>query len=149
MKKIILMGFLTIIGLTYSVSSSAFKLLGVEVKYVKGTREWNATKTEAICVGKGMCEITVKGNIGMAYQSGGDGIGTLGFTDGGQFGMTFPKEMLADPYWKETFANGYIYIGKDIELGSDIQSKLKNCPRYIKAGNYKYQIQDGLVLVLF
>ena len=149
MKKIILMSVLTLSILSYSISSSASKLLGVEVTYIKGTKEWNATKTAVECIGKGVCEFTIKGGIGLAYQSGGDGIGTLGFTEDGKFGLLVPTDVASDPYWKETFSNGTLYIGKDITISNDIKSKLKNCPQYIKAGNYKYKVDKNSILVMF
>ena len=150
MKKIILMSGLLLASIFSFNNASAFKLLGVKVHVEKGTKEWDATHTHVYCVGKGFCELTIETSAGLVkYTPGGNINGTLGTDVNGNLAISFPEEYLQDGVWGETFANGVVYIGSDIELTSEIRSQIKNCPRVIKAGNYRYFVEAGTAYVIF
>lgn len=143
MKKLILM-LVVLMGVIVDVSAG-IKLFGIEIHVKKGTLEWDATKTKTECVGKGLCEITIKGgaDIGGVFSGG-----ILGFDESGRFGLSLPKEVLQDPKWSDTFVRGQVTIFKDIYLSNDITSKIRNCPVKIKAGTYSI-IQEGNLIFIF
>jgi len=60
MKKLILflIAFVSIV-----TESSAFRIGGVEFSWKRGKPEWNATKTDVFCVGRGMCTGTIKFDV--------------------------------------------------------------------------------------
>lgn len=142
-KMFFLFSFLFVTGI---YSASASKIFGIEVKVVKGTKEWNADRTAIECVGKGFCELTIKVSVsGPEPQS----IGTLGWIDDSTFGLSVPASILRDSKWSDTFENGFVTIQKDLLISSDIASQIKNCPSTIKAGKYRYKLDGNSVYVYF
>jgi hypothetical protein len=143
MKKLILM-LVVLMGVIVDVS--AIKLFGIEIHVKKGTLEWDATRTFTECVGKGLCEFTIKGSadIGGIYSGG-----TLGFDESGRFGLSLPKELLQDPRWSDTFVRGQVTINKDIYLSNEITSKIRNCPTKIKAGIYSISQEGNFIFIFF
>ena len=124
----------------------AASVIGIQVEVKKGTKEWNADRTKVECVGKGICEITITGTIGNASSQL---MGTLGWIDGGTFGLSLPATLLRDANWSDTFVNGFVTIQQDLAITPDIVAKIKNCPRVIKAGKYRYAIEGNEVYVYF
>lgn len=127
-------------------SAEAAKIFGIEVKVVKGTKEWNADRTVIECVGKGFCELTIKATVSSPEPQL---IGTLGWIDGTNFGFSVSSTILRDSKWSDTFVNGFITIQKDLVISPDISSQIKNCPSTIKAGKYRYTVEGGNVYVYF
>ncbi|MBK7764091.1 MAG: hypothetical protein IPI46_12230 [Bacteroidetes bacterium] len=148
MKKLLFMIGLGIVSSMYVNSVTASILgIGIKVSYEKGTMEWNADKTKTYCVGKGVCRLEVSADVPLGIYDGGIAVGIIGYSENGQFCMVFPKSILSNSEWAETFQNGRLYVGKDIILNSTVRSKLKNCPMLIKAGNYNYSVIDNEVLI--
>ena len=134
------------IGLFTTYSAMASAIIGIQVEVKKGTKEWNADHTEVLCVGKGLCEISIKATIGSpAAQM----IATLGWIDGGSFGLSCPATILRDANWMDTFENGVVIIQQDLAITPDIASQIKNCPSVIKAGKYRYKQDGNSVYVYF
>lgn len=142
-KMFFLISFLCVTGI---YSATAAKIFGIEVKVVKGTKEWNADRTAIECVGKGFCEITIKATLGGPEPQL---LGTLGWIDGSSFGFSVPASILRDSKWSDTFVNGFVTIQKDVLISPDISSQIKNCPNTIKAGKYRYSVDGGNVYVYF
>lgn len=133
----------------YSSNASA-KLFGLGVTFKKGTKEWNATKTAADCIGKGLCELVITFDPPLGYYQSGDNVnGLVGNDENGNFGIAFPIEILKDRFWSDTFTGGFLFIGSNIAISNEIKSKVKNCPDLIKSGSYSYRVADGQVIVLF
>lgn len=146
MKRILLSLLAVVLMTSISLQSHALiKLLGLEVEVEKGTKEWNADKTDTKCVGKGLCYIKVKGNGGLLSTFGTKG--TLGFTEDGRFGIAFAAANLPKEIWGDTFVGGTVTINKDIDL-SGVQTLLRGCPSAIHSGTYRYVV-DGEQIVLF
>lgn len=144
MKKLFFVfSFLFVTGI---YSAEAAKIIGIEIKVVKGTKEWNADHTAIQCVGKGFCELTIRATIGSPEPQL---LGTLGWIDGTSFGFSVPSSVLRDSKWSDTFVNGYVTIQKDLLITPDISSQIKNCPSSIKAGKYRYTVDGGNVYVYF
>ncbi|MBK8145164.1 MAG: hypothetical protein IPK62_09280 [Bacteroidetes bacterium] len=62
MKKLILI--LSVVFLSFfTFQCHAFRIGGVEFSWKRGKPEWNATKTDVFCVGKGLCSGTIKFDI--------------------------------------------------------------------------------------
>ncbi|RYD53316.1 MAG: hypothetical protein EOP52_04020 [Sphingobacteriales bacterium] len=99
MKKIVLaLGLMAVSAMSYQ-AQAAIKLFGFEVSFEKGSKEWNADRTSAECIGKGLCKISVradalsfKGNIGI------DDEGRVIFVPGTEFNKSFPKELASGSY---------------------------------------------------
>jgi hypothetical protein len=144
MKKFFLLVFAISFFTAHCVMADA--VVGVQVEVKKGTKEWNADRTKTECVGKGLCEVTITGTIGGSTPQS---LGTLGWIDGRIFGMSFSSEILRDPNWSDTFVNGYVTIQQDLSITPDIAGKIKNCPRVIKAGKYRYKLDGSAVIVYF
>ncbi len=120
---------------------NASALFGIKIHYERGAKEWNAAHTEAVCIGRGICEFKITGNA--------MNVGTLGNGENNRFGFATSKDVLRNTFWAETFNGGYLFIDKDIELSTDIISKIRNCPRIIKAGKYPYTIEGTELVVYF
>lgn len=144
MKKFLLL--VCTIGLFTTNTTIAGAVIGIQVEVKKGTKEWNADRTNVECVGKGICEITITGTIA---SSSPQLLGTLGWIDGTLFGLSLPATILRDANWSDTFVDGYVTIQKDLSITPDIAAKIKNCPRVIKAGKYRYKLDGSEVNVYF
>jgi hypothetical protein len=147
MKKLFLLGCLLMSAMLQT--AFAMKIAGVKISIERGTKEWNADRTAAVCIGRGLCILLIEANVELGSVTSGSCVGELGYTEDGKFGLMLPSAVLTDKHCQETFAGGSVYIGKDIELGQDIRGKLKNCPSFIRAGSYRYIQQGNEVLVLF
>lgn len=123
------------------IAIDASALFGIKIKFEKGSKEWNADHTKTECVGKGLCTISIDVDA--------LNVGTLGWGENGRFGLSTSKNILSDRFWSDTFCDGYLTIYKDIILSTDIVSKIKNCPPIIKAGKYKYTIENSELVVYF
>ena len=123
------------------MAKDASALFGIKIHFEKGTKQWNADHTVVECVGKGICIFTIDVN---ALSTG-----TLGWGENGKFGLSTSTSILNDSYWADTFTGGYLTIYKDIVLSTDIISKIRNCPSVVKAGRYKYAIENSELVVYF
>lgn len=144
MKKFVFL--FSAVSFLCSYTLLATTVVGIQVEVKKGTKEWNADHTLTQCVGKGLCEITIKGTIGGSEPSL---VATLGWIDGGSFGMSIPASILKDKQWADTFVNGEVTIQQDILLTPDITGQIKQCPTSIKAGRYRYKVDGNVVYVFF
>jgi len=145
MKKLIMMFSLLLSVVLYSQQAQA-KLFGIEIRFEKGTKQWNADRTETKCEGKGICVIVIKGNVGPSEN---ELAGTLGFNENGRLGMEVSADLIRNSKWNDTFVDGVLTIYKDLSIGSDIREKLRNCPASIPAGKYRYTIENGMAVILF
>ncbi len=145
MKKLMMIFSLILSVVVYSQQAHA-KLLGIEIRFEKGTKQWNADRTETKCEGKGICIIVIKGNVGLNEN---EMAGTLGFDENNRFGMLVSADQIRSSQWGDTFVDGVLTIYKDITLGSDIREKLRNCPSTIPAGKYRYTVENGSATILF
>ena len=57
MSRIFQVFILSMLMSIISMESQA-KLFGISINFKKGVKEWNATKTETECVGRGLCELS-------------------------------------------------------------------------------------------
>lgn len=144
MKKLFFL-CIALIGLFADNTAVAGSVFGLEITVKKGTKEWNADKTAIECVGKGLCEITIKGTIGGSTPQS---LGTLGRTADGRLALSLPASILRDRNWSDTFVGGYVDLTQELLITPDIASSIKNCPSKIKAGRYAYQT-IGQELVLY
>lgn len=143
MKKLFFL-FVAMLGLFTDYAAYAGPVFGLEVKVVRGRKEWNADKTAILCVGRGLCEITIKGTISSAAP---ESLGTLGRADDGRLALSLPASILSDRNWAETFVRGYVDLEQELLITPDIASKIKNCPIKIMVGRYAYkQVGDYVVL---
>ncbi|MGI9190748.1 MAG: hypothetical protein ACR2IL_01410 [Chitinophagaceae bacterium] len=143
MKKLFFL-FVAMLGLFTDYAAYAGPVFGLEVRIVRGRKEWNADKTSLECVGRGICEIIIKGTIG---SSAPQSLGTLGRTDDGRLALSLPASILSDRTWSDTFVRGYVDLEQELLITPDIASKIKNCPSKIKVGRYAYkQVGDYVVL---
>lgn len=147
MKRImlVLLGSFLLTGISLP-SQAIIKLFGLEVNVEKGTKEWNADKTDTKCVGKGLCTISIKGNGGLLSTSGTPG--TLGFTEDGRFALSLSSLYITKEAWGDTFVDGTVTIYKDLDLRS-LQSQLRGCPASIPAGTYRYVTTGDQIVVYF
>jgi hypothetical protein len=99
MKKIVLALTVVAVSAVSFQSQAAIKLLGFELSFEKGTKEWNADKTASECIGRGICKISVKanaltfnGNIGIDEE------GHLILVPNADFNKRFSKELAEGNY---------------------------------------------------
>lgn len=144
MKKFFLLVFAISFFTAHCIMADS--IIGIQVEVKKGTKEWNADRTKTECIGKGLCEIILTGTIGGSTPQS---LGTLGWINGGIFGLSLPASILRDAQWSDTFVNGYVTIQQDLSITPDIMGKIKDCPRVIKAGKYRYKLDGNAVLVYF
>lgn len=144
MKKLFFL-FIALVSLFADHVAVAASVVGLEITVKKGTKEWNADKTNIECVGKGLCEITIKGTIG---GSAPQAVGTLGRTVDGRLALSLPASILRDRNWTDTFEGGYVTLTQELLITPDIAAAIKNCPSKIKSGRYAYQSM-GQELVLY
>ncbi|HEY9178090.1 MAG TPA: hypothetical protein VIN07_10385 [Flavipsychrobacter sp.] len=70
MKKVILILTCFLSVFLVSKDSYALKIFGIEIKYERGIKEWNADRTATECVSRGMCSLTIGGSGGISARLG-------------------------------------------------------------------------------
>lgn len=157
MKKIFLM-MVMMISITYS--SMAFKIGGIEFSWKRGKPEWNATKTDVGCVGKGMCTGTIKftGDVSLIkltpdgseeFDITGNNFSSNLVNFNGQLAIEFSKNYYNS--FRDDFSNGMFDINGEININSTVAKTLGyNGSTKFAAGKYKvYQDKKtNTILVL-
>lgn len=134
MKKVFLLAALIFPMLIISSNCYAVKIFGVEITYKRGTKEWNGDHTSTECVGRGLCELTIKGGIeAMSFS------GQLGSIDG-KLVLSIPETYYEK--YPEDFEGNIFSVNGEIVVPAEEAAKIKlNGEIVVRPGKYKV-VQD-------
>lgn len=157
MKKLILSLCALVCFIT---DSSAFRIGGVEFSWKRGKPEWNATKTDVFCVGRGMCTGTIKFDISTTATNKTPDGSELFDIEHNQFSANLVNyegklaiEVSRRFYnsFQSDFTGNFFEINGDINIDIDTMKRIGfTSSRIIRSGKYQFKIDptSGAFLIL-